>query len=62
MSVVATSPVKGNSLWAHLVGNCQLAPIIRALSGIPLNILAGTDASATPNSAVRNEAVFLMMS
>jgi Carboxypeptidase regulatory-like domain len=47
MSLVATSPVKGNSLWAHVVGNWQLAPIIRALSGIPLNVLTGTDASLT---------------
>ena len=46
-SIVATSPVKGNGLAARLLGNWQLAPLIRALSGVPLNIVSGTDASRT---------------
>jgi Carboxypeptidase regulatory-like domain len=46
-SIVARSPVVGNGLAAHLLGNWQLAPLIRALSGVPLNITTGTDASLT---------------
>ncbi len=46
-SIVATSPVKGNSLGAHLLGNWQVAPLIRALSGVPVNITTGTDVSLT---------------
>jgi hypothetical protein len=46
-SVVATSPVKGGSFWAHLLGNWQLAPIVRALSGEPLNVTTGADTSLT---------------
>ncbi len=46
-SIVATSPVKGNSIWAHLLGNWQIAPLVRMLSGTPLNVLTGTDASLT---------------
>src|SRR5581483_8219670 len=37
-SVVATSHMSGNSIWAHILNNWQLAPIIRALSGEPLNV------------------------
>ena len=46
-SVVATSPVKGNGLVAHLLGNWQIAPLIRALSGVPVNVTTGTDVSLT---------------
>src|SRR5947199_9612532 len=46
-SIVARSPVVGSGLMAHLLGNWQLAPLIRALSGVPLNITTGTDASLT---------------
>ena len=46
-SIVATSPVKGNSIWGHLLGNWQIAPLVRMLSGTPLNVLTGTDASLT---------------
>jgi hypothetical protein len=46
-SIVATSPVKGNGIWAHVLGNWQLAPIIRALSGIPLPVTTGSDTSLT---------------
>jgi len=44
---VATSPVKGNSIWAHVLGNWQIAPLVRALSGVPLNVVTGADASLT---------------
>jgi hypothetical protein len=46
-SIVATSPVKGSGFWAHLLGNWQLAPLIRALSGTPLPVQTGTDTSLT---------------
>jgi Carboxypeptidase regulatory-like domain len=46
-SVVATSPVRGSGFVAHLLGNWQIAPLIRALSGIPLNVTTGTDVSLT---------------
>lgn len=47
MSIVATSRVHGSSLWAHLLNNWQIAPVIRALSGSPLNVTSGVDASLT---------------
>lgn len=47
LSVVATSPVKGNNLWAHLLGNWEIAPLIRALSGEPLTVTTGSDTSLT---------------
>ncbi len=46
-SIVATSTVKGSSLWARLLNNWQIAPIVRALSGEPLNVTTGVDASLT---------------
>ncbi len=46
-SIVATSKMGGSGLWAHLLNNWQIAPIVRALSGSPLNITSGTDASLT---------------
>ena len=46
-SIVATSKVRGTSIWAHLLNNWQIAPVIRALSGAPLNIVSGVDASLT---------------
>ncbi|HSU31446.1 MAG TPA: carboxypeptidase regulatory-like domain-containing protein [Bryobacteraceae bacterium] len=46
-SVVATSRVSGSSVWAHLLNNWQIAPVIRALSGSPLNVVSGVDASLT---------------
>jgi len=46
-SIVATSPVKGNGFWAHILGNWQLAPLIRALSGVPLPVQTGSDTSLT---------------
>lgn len=46
-SIVATSKVKGSSLWAHLLNNWQIAPVVRALSGPPMNVTSGVDASLT---------------
>jgi hypothetical protein len=46
-SISATSPVKGNTIWAHILGNWQLAPLVRMLSGAPLNVTTGTDTSLT---------------
>ena len=47
LSIVATSSVKGSSFWAHLLNNWQIAPIVRALSGAPLPVTTGIDASLT---------------
>jgi len=46
-AIVATSKVGGSNLWARLLSNWQISPIIRALSGSPLNVTTGTDASLT---------------
>ena len=46
-SMTATSPVKGKTIWAHILGNWQLAPLVRMLSGAPLNVTTGVDASLT---------------
>jgi hypothetical protein len=46
-SIVATSKMRGTSIWSHLLNNWQIAPVLRALSGSPLNILTGVDASLT---------------
>lgn len=46
-SIVATSPVKGNSIWAHILGNWQLAPLLRVVSGAPLPVTTGKDTSLT---------------
>src|SRR5207253_2671368 len=44
---VAESPVKGNTLAARLLGNWKLAPLIRATTGIPINVTVGRDNSLT---------------
>ncbi|MGH9663144.1 MAG: TonB-dependent receptor domain-containing protein, partial [Bryobacteraceae bacterium] len=44
-SIVATSPVTGNSLSSRLLSNWQFAPLIHATSGQPLNIVVGKDNS-----------------
>ncbi len=46
-SIVATSKVRGNSIWSRLLSNWQIAPVVRALSGSPLNVVSGVDASLT---------------
>jgi hypothetical protein len=44
-SIVATSPVKGSGIWAHILGNWQLAPLLRVVSGTPLPVTTGKDTS-----------------
>ncbi|HZQ55344.1 MAG TPA: hypothetical protein VFB14_24315 [Bryobacteraceae bacterium] len=44
---MATSSVKGDSIWAHVLRNWQFAPLIRALSGEPLTVTTGADTSLT---------------
>jgi hypothetical protein len=46
-SIVATSSFKGHGVWTALLNNWQVAPLIRALSGEPLNVTTGVDASLT---------------
>jgi hypothetical protein len=45
VSIVATSPVKGKNLAGRLLGNWQIAPLLRRVSGIPINVLTGKDNS-----------------
>jgi hypothetical protein len=45
LTIVATSPAKGNGFAGRLLKNWQLAPLIRRVSGIPINILTGADDS-----------------
>ncbi len=46
-SIVATSSYKHHGIWTALLNNWQLAPLMRALSGEPLNVTTGVDASLT---------------
>lgn len=46
-SIVAKSPVRGSGIWAHVLGNWQIAPLLRALSGTPLTVTTGSDTSLT---------------
>ena len=47
ITVVATSPAKGNGFAGRLLKNWQLAPLFRRVAGIPINILTGADNSLT---------------
>jgi hypothetical protein len=48
LSLVADSSFKGGNPWvSRLLGGWQLAPLMRAASGQPLNITTGTDNSLT---------------
>ena len=48
LSVVANSSIRGSNPWVgRLLGGWQLAPLMRASSGQPLNITTGTDNSLT---------------
>ena len=47
MTGVAVSPVRGNTLAGRVLGNWRLAPLIRATSGMPINVLSGRDNSLT---------------
>ncbi len=44
-SIVARSPEVGSKFTRLLLGNWQMAPLIRYQSGLPVNILTGTDRS-----------------
>lgn len=46
-SFVATSPHMGGAFWGKILGNWQLAPIVEAHSGLPINITSGVDNSKT---------------
>lgn len=46
-SVVALSPVRGHGWEAHLLGNWQIAPLVRIATGAPINITTGSDNSLT---------------
>ncbi|MBV8895909.1 MAG: TonB-dependent receptor [Acidobacteriaceae bacterium] len=46
-SFVGTSPAIGGAFWGRILGNWQLAPIIQAHSGLPINITSGVDNSKT---------------
>jgi len=52
ISGVFTSPAGGRTWTGRLLGNWQLAPMIKANSGMPLNITSGRDNSLT---AVAND-------
>ncbi|HWF47198.1 MAG TPA: TonB-dependent receptor [Bryobacteraceae bacterium] len=46
-SFVAISPHIGGPFWGKILGNWQLAPIVEAHSGLPINITSGVDNSKT---------------
>lgn len=52
-SMVALSPVYGHTWVARMLENWQLAPLIRAASGVPLTLLSGKDNSLTGESKDR---------
>jgi hypothetical protein len=51
-SFVALSPAKGKGVASILLRDWQLAPIISANTGQPLNVLAGKDNSGTGDSSL----------
>ena len=59
-SLVARSPMRGTSVGQRILGNWQIAPIIRAISGMPLNVMTGADNSLSyvgidrPNQVLAN--------
>jgi hypothetical protein len=46
-SLVALSPVKGKGFAGRVLGNWQLSPMASIRSGLPMNIVVGTDISQT---------------
>jgi len=42
-SLVVTSPAKGKQWTSRLLGNWQIAPLLRMTTGVPLNITTGKD-------------------
>ena len=53
-SIVGTSSMKGNSLLARVVRNWQIAPLVRAQSGAPLNVTTGKDNSLMGTNTITN--------
>ena len=57
---VAVSPMRGKTLAARMLGNWKLAPLIRAATGLALNVTSGKDNSLTaigrdrPNQVLGN--------
>jgi hypothetical protein len=53
-SIVATSSAKGGSLMAKVLRDWQVAPLVRAQSGAPLNITTGKDNSLAGTDTITN--------
>jgi hypothetical protein len=53
-SIVATTTAKGDSLRARLWRNWQVAPLVRAQTGAPLNITTGKDNSMAGTNTITN--------
>jgi hypothetical protein len=53
-SIVATSSVKGSSFFAKVLRDWQVAPLVRAQSGAPLNITTGKDNSMAGTNTITN--------
>ena len=51
-SLVALSPVHGSGIAGRVMGNWQVAPLIRATTGAPVNVLTGTDNSLSGETIV----------
>jgi hypothetical protein len=43
--LIATSPIKGNSLAQRILGGWQLAPMVRMATGLAVDVTSGTDRS-----------------
>jgi hypothetical protein len=54
LSIVATSYGKGNSMLAKVLKNWQVAPLIHAQSGAPINITTGVDNSLAGTNTITN--------
>jgi hypothetical protein len=54
-SLVAISPVHGTSWTGRVFGDWQVAPLIRATSGPPVNVLTGTDNSLSGETIVLSD-------
>ncbi len=53
VSMVALSPVKGNTLVGRLFGNWQLSPMLNVRSGLPMSVGVGSDISQSGIGADR---------
>ena len=56
-SFVAISPVKGKDWKGRLLGNWQIAPLLRLATGVPINVTSGKDNSLTGEGLDRPNAV-----